>query len=128
VEYKAGCHNIVTDALSHYDTEEAELLALSAPHFDVVGRLRAAHNANPTLRAIRDELLTGPRGAPRALTDVMVTFQGRLYLPPASPLLHELVAAIHDDCHKGVQRTLHRLRRDFHSPTLRTVVQDFVQA
>jgi hypothetical protein len=58
----------------------------------------------------------------------MVTFQGRLYLPPASPLLHELVAAIHDDCHKGVQRTLHRLRRDFHSPTLQTVVQDFVQA
>jgi hypothetical protein len=38
------------------------------------------------------------------------------------------VAAIHNDGHEGVQRTLHRLRRDFHFPNMRSVVQDFVRA
>ena len=30
--------------------------------------------------------------------------------------------------HEGVQRTVHRLRRDFHFPNMRRLVQDFVRA
>jgi hypothetical protein len=51
-----------------------------------------------------------------------------MYLSPASALLQELVAAIHNNKHEGVQLTLHCIRRDFHSPNMRTVVQDFVRA
>jgi hypothetical protein len=102
------------------------LMALSAPRFDILDRIRATHDTDPTLRALRDELLADQRAAPWALTDGLVTFRGRVYLPPTSPLLLELVAATHDDGHEGVQRTLHRLRRDFHSPNPRTVIQDFV--
>jgi hypothetical protein len=58
----------------------------------------------------------------------MVAFDGRLYIPPSSPLFQEILAAIHDDGHEGVQRTLHRLRRDFHVPNLRHLVQDYVRA
>ena len=58
----------------------------------------------------------------------MVLYDGRLYIPPTSPLLQEIVAAVHDDGHEGVQRTLHRLRRDFHFPNMRHLVQDFVRA
>jgi hypothetical protein len=36
------------------------------------------------------------------------------------------LAAVHGDGHEGVQRTLHRLRRDFHFPDMRRIVQDFV--
>jgi hypothetical protein len=32
-----------------------------------------------------------------SLVDGIVAFKDRLYVPPASPLLHELVTAIHDD-------------------------------
>ena len=58
----------------------------------------------------------------------MVAYADRLYIPPDSPLLLEVVAATHDDGHEGVQRTLHRLRRDFFFPAMRRVVQDFVRA
>jgi hypothetical protein len=58
----------------------------------------------------------------------MVAFDGRLYIPPASPLLQEIVAAVHNDSHEGIHRTLHRLRRDFHFPNMRRLVQDFVKA
>ena len=58
----------------------------------------------------------------------MVLYDGRLYIPSSSPLLQEIVAAVHDDGHEGVQRTMHRLRRDFHFPNMRRLVQDFVRA
>ena len=36
--------------------------------------------------------------------------------------------AVHQDGHEGVQRTLHRLRRDFHFPNMKKLVQDMVRA
>jgi hypothetical protein len=57
----------------------------------------------------------------------MPALGGRLYIPPASPLLQKIMAAIHNDGHEGVHRTLHRLRRDFHFPNMRRLVQDFVR-
>jgi hypothetical protein len=56
----------------------------------------------------------------------LVQYGGRLYLPPTSPLLHEVLAAVHEEGHEGVQRTLHHLRRDFHFPNMKHAVQDLV--
>jgi hypothetical protein len=39
VEYRSGATNVVADALSRRDTEEGELLAVSAPRFDFISRL-----------------------------------------------------------------------------------------
>jgi transposase InsO family protein len=128
VEYKAGRHNVVADAVSRRDTDDASAMALSSPRFDVLDRLRAAHDTDPALRALRTEITAGQRGAPWSLVDGLVAFSSRLYVPPSSSLLQELLAAIHDNGHEGVQRTLHRLRRDFHSPNLRAAVQDYVRA
>jgi hypothetical protein len=82
---------------------------------------------DPALVVVHDEVRAGTRTAPWAVTDGMVTFHGRLYIPAASPLLSEIVAAVHVDGHEGVHRTLHRLRRDFHFPNMRRLVQDFVR-
>jgi hypothetical protein len=128
VEYKAGSTNTVADALSRHDTEETAVLAISGPRFDFIDRLRQATDQDPALVAIRDEIASNQRMAPWSLTDGVVAFQGRLYIPPGAPLLQELHAAVHDDGHEGVQRTLHRLRRNFHSPNLRKVVQDYIKA
>ena len=128
VEYKPGAQNVVADALSRRDTPDGAVLAISAPRFDYIDRLRQEQAVHPALVAIRDELAAGDRAAPWALKDGMITFDGRLYIPPASPLLDEILAAVHDDGHEGVQRTLHRLRRDFHFPDMRRRVQDFVRA
>jgi hypothetical protein len=39
IEYKAGNTNMVADALSHHDIEEAAVLAISRPRFDFIARL-----------------------------------------------------------------------------------------
>jgi hypothetical protein len=126
IEYKPGAANVVTDALSRRDTEEGVLLALSAPRFDFIDRHRQAQLSDPSLVALRAEIDTGTRQAPWSVVDDMVQFTGRLYIPPASPLVQEIIGAVHEEGHEGVQRTLHRLRRDFHFPNMKQLVQDLV--
>jgi len=88
VEYKPGTANAVADALSRRDTaDEGSILALSAPRFDFVTRLRQAQLTDPALVAIQDEVRAGSRGAPWTVVDNMVQFAGRLYIPPTSPLV-----------------------------------------
>jgi hypothetical protein len=128
VEYRSGATNTVVDVLSRRDTEEGTMLAISAPRFDFIDRLRHAQATDPELAAIHVELRAGKRTASWAMVDGMIVFDGRLYIPPASPLLQEIRATVHDDGHEGVHRTLHRLCRDFHFPNMRSWVQDFVRA
>jgi len=130
VEYKSGATNTVADALSRRDAEEDSmggLRAVSAPRFDFIARLRRTQAVDPALVAIHDDVRAGTRAAPWTVVDDMVLYDGRLYIPPASSLLLEIVAAVHNDGHEGVQRTLHRLRCDFHFPNMRRIVQDFVR-
>jgi hypothetical protein len=128
VEYRSGATNTVADALSRRDTEEGTMLAISAPRFDFIDRLRHAQAMDPELTAIHAELRAGKRTALWAMVDGMIAFDGRLYIPPASSLLQEILATVHDNGHEGIHRTLHRLRRDFHFPNMRNWVQDFVRA
>jgi len=128
VEYKPGAQNAVADALSRRDTPEGTVLAISAPRFDYIDRLRQEQAIHPAAVDLKEEVLAGSRSAPWAITDGLLTYDGRVYVPPSSPLLRELLAAVHEDGHEGVQRTLHRLRRDVHFSDMRRVVQDFVRA
>ena len=129
VEYKPGVTNAVADALSRRDTDEdtvGAVLALSAPRFDFIARLRQANAGDPAMVALREDISSGARGMPWSVVDDMVQYSGRLYIPLGSPLLQELVLAVHEDGHEGVQRTLHRLRRDFHFPNMKQVVQELI--
>jgi hypothetical protein len=129
VEYKLGPTNVVADALSCRDTpDDGSILVLSAPRFNFVTRLRQAQLSDPALVALQDEVRAGSKGLPWAVIDGMVQYGGWLYIPPASPLVPEIMAAVHEDGHEGVQRTLHRLRRDFHFPNMKQLVQDLVRA
>jgi hypothetical protein len=127
IEYKPGMMNVVADALSRRDTEEGDLLALSAPRFDFIDRLHQAQLSDPALVTLSGNITAGDRQAPWLVVDGMVQFARRLYISPASPLVQEIIRAVHEDGHKGVQRTLTRLRCDFHFPNMKQLVQDWVR-
>jgi hypothetical protein len=127
VEYKTGVMNVVANTLSRRDTVDGELLALFAPHFAFLDKLRQAQLGDPTLLTLHVEIVVGGRPAPWSVVDNMVQFDGRLYIPPDSPLLQEILGTVHEDGHEGVQHTIHRLRRYFHFPYMKQLVQDKVR-
>ena len=64
MEYKAGSENTIADDLSRHDTEDAAVMAISAPHFDFINWLRQATATDPVLVALKEELAAGTRAAP----------------------------------------------------------------
>jgi hypothetical protein len=128
VEYKPGRTNVVADALSRRDMPEVEFQAISSLSFDLLEEFKLAAAKDEELQHLRHQIEAGQLTAPWQLVDGFVLYQQRLFVPKSSPLLPVLLSAVHDDNHEGVQRTLHRLRRDFHVTDARRLVQDFVCA
>ena len=86
VEYKTGVMNVVANTLSRRDTVDGELLALFAPHFAFLDKLRQAQLGDLAL-TLHAKIAACGRPAPWSVMDGMVQFDGRLYIPPNSPLL-----------------------------------------
>jgi hypothetical protein len=129
VEYKPGSTNVVTDALSRRDTdEEAQLATLSTASFDLFDMLRAAYNTNTALQQLRTEVAAGNRGDKWRIVDGLVTMVGRIHIPAALPLVQVVVRSAHAVGHEGMEKTLHRLRSDFHIPGARAAVQEIIHA
>jgi hypothetical protein len=53
---------------------------------------------------------------------------GKVYVPPESPELAGLLAHTHECGHEGTEKMLHQLRADFHVPSTRALVHDFMHA
>jgi hypothetical protein len=129
IEYKPGSQNAVADTLFRRETpKEGVVLAILAPQFDYITCLRHEKEADPALMALRDEVATGTRGDPWTIVDNLLTYNSRLYVPPSSSLLQEILAIVHGDGHEGVHRTHHLLQHDFHFPDMCHIVQDFVRS
>jgi len=128
VEYKPGRANVVADALSHRDADTLSVHAVSAPSFDLLTAFRSAAATDDTLCKLRERLDNDELGEPWRVMDGLVTFHNRLYVPATFSQPPSILVAAHDDNHEGVQRTLHRLRRDFHVARACIAVQDFVRA
>jgi hypothetical protein len=127
VEYRSGRNNIVADALSRRDMEDAAIFSLSGPTFQVFDQLRQAAASQSALVALRDEILVDTRKTPWAFVDGLVLFNGHAYLPPESSILQDILVSTHDVGHEGTEKTLHRFRRDFHTPRARAIIKDLVR-
>jgi hypothetical protein len=101
VEYKLGRTNVVANALFRRGTEQGVMHTLSYANFDIMATIRKAKISDLALVALKDQITAGMLGEPWALTDGLVTFWRRVYLPPSSPLLSTLIVDTHDDGHEG---------------------------
>jgi hypothetical protein len=120
--------NVVADALSRRNTEEAWVMALSCPSFQLFNILRQEVAATPDLRALLEEAANGTKGPSWRAQDGLIIVNNRIYLPLLSSCLQEALTATHGAGHEGIAKTLHRLCADFHVPGGRTIVTEFVRA
>ena len=50
----------------------------------------------------------------------------RVHIPSTSPILQDILYAIHDATHEGLKKTLHRFRQTFHTYKAKQTIQQFV--
>jgi hypothetical protein len=129
VEHKPGASNTTNDAPSQQWKEEAgELAALTSPTFMVLDTLHALLEVTATLRQVREEVVAGGCADKWRVVDGLITKASKVYVPTDSPHLPVILSAVHDMGHKGTEKTLYQLRRDFYVPSARYMVQEHVCA
>jgi hypothetical protein len=111
VEYRPRKSNFMADALSHHDTaEDGEVVALSAPTFAIFDGLCTELVTDPVLQELKQQTAAGTKGAKWCLVDDLIMVQDRVYMPPESVFLLDLLQHAHGAGHEGTEKTLHRLR------------------
>ena len=68
---------------------------------------------------IRAQMTAGTAAVGWSEVDGLLVFHGKVFLPNASALWQETLAAAHDGGHEGVQKSLHRWRSTFYSRSAR---------
>jgi hypothetical protein len=80
------------------------------------------------LRALRDEVLAGSRNEQWKVVDDLIVTRGKVYVSASSPSVPRILENTHGVGHEGAEKTLHRLRADFHLPGALALVLDFVKS
>lgn len=101
--------------------------ALTGPRLALFDDLRAAVVTDPGQVAIRDELSSGQWDAPWSVQDGLLLFGKCIYVPATSLVLLAILTVVHNTGHEGVQKTLQRLRVDFHVPRACQELQAFIR-
>lgn len=81
IEYKPGHQNRVADALSRRGEPAAGVLAFSGLHLQLMDDIRTEMTTNAALLSKRAQIDSGELGAPWAITDGIITYAGRIFLP-----------------------------------------------
>ena len=76
---------------------------------------------------INQQFVAGTAAVGWSDVDGLLVFQGKVFLPDASTLWPETLAAAHEGGHEGVQKSLHRWRSTFYSKRARCRMQEFVR-
>lgn len=113
VEYKPGKQNIVADALSHRDATEPFLMALSEITFPIFDEIRAEISSEEASIIIQ-EIQKGQLSKAWTFEDGLILHNRRVYIPPTSPILYQILQAIHNSAHEGSEKTLHHFRLTFY--------------
>jgi hypothetical protein len=101
VEYKPGKQNIVVDALSRWDATEPSLMALSEITFPIFDHLKAEITTNEEAGKLAQSIKTGQLSPAWTFEDGLILYKRWVHIPSSSPILQEVLNAIHNSTHEG---------------------------
>lgn len=127
VEYRAGRHNIVADALSRITETEPLIASISGPEVSIFELVRSEIQQSDQLQQLLKNIQEEEAIGPWEYKNGLIFFKGRVYLLPASPLVEVVLSSVHNGSHEGYEKTLHRVAKDFYWKGMKTSVQSFVQ-
>jgi hypothetical protein len=128
VEYRPGRLNTVADALSRRDSDELHIHALSTPTFQLYDDIGTAISFYPRLTSLRNNIIAGLKEESWSVKDDLIFRSGKIYIPPNSDLIQQVLQLAHSTGHEGIQKTLHHLRNNFSLDQDRRLVTEFVHS
>ena len=122
VEYRAGKHNTVADALSRCLEDQPSLTSISMPLQPLFNLIIMEIQNSEQLQLLLCNIQQGEAVGPWEYKDGLIFFKRRVYLLDTSPLVPSIISALHDSGHKGYQKTLHRVAQDFYWQGMKTSI------
>jgi len=127
VEYRAGKHNTVADALSRCLEDQPSLTSISIPLLSLFNLIRLEIQKSDQLQLLLSNIQKEEAVGPWEYKDGLIFFKRRVYLLHTSHLVQSIISALHDSGHEGYQKTLHRVAQDFYWQGMKTSIQTFVR-
>lgn len=114
IQYKAGKHNVVADALSRPIAEpEGQCLVLSMPNFIFLEQLQQSLTNNTEFLSLLQQIQQHPTShIDYTIHQGLIFYKGKIWLDPTSSLKALLLEEFHNSPlsgHMGVSKTLARL-------------------
>jgi len=98
-------------------------MALSDIDFPVLDHLKAKITTNEEAGKLGQSIKTGQLSPAWTFEDGLILYKQWVHIPSSSPILQEVLHAIHNSTHEGYEKTLHRFRQTFHTPQAKQIVQ-----
>jgi hypothetical protein len=132
VEYKKGQENKVADALSRRNEEDEPVITLSVISYSTLEwltDLKESYLSDPVLkdlvRKVQEGLLTNTKFV---FQQGLLLYKKRLYI--GESLKHHVLYFVHATPlagHAGYDKTIHKARKDFYWPGMKTNVKRFIR-
>ena len=110
------------------DGDTSLLATMSMPTFALYDDLRQELAQDTELRARRDAVVAGNHDGDWSVRDGLIIYDGRVFVPPTSAVLPDILQLAHTAGHEGVQKTLQRLHTTFYLDHDHRTVSDFIRA
>ena len=92
----------------------------------MLSHLKAEITTNEEEGKLAQSIKTGQLSPAWTFEDGLILYKQWVHIPSSSPILQEVLHAIHNSTHEGSEKTLHRFRQTFHTPRAKQIVQQFV--
>lgn len=111
VQYKFGKMNTLAFALSRWDEQEVTCLALPVSHSALLEDIRSHTKEFDKFFEFEQKVVDSSSGW--NFHNGLFLYKGKIFVPPSSALTSVVVFAVHNATHEWIQKTIHRLRREF---------------
>ncbi|XP_068644660.1 uncharacterized protein [Aristolochia californica] len=128
VEYRVGRLNKVVDALSKHFEHQQLIYAVSQPRFLILDMVRDAHVTLPELQELHRKITEGKMDSKWSIQNSLTCYKQRIYLPPTSELIPDILSAYHDSTNEGLQKTFLHIRTIFYWQAMKTSIATYVSA
>ena len=126
VEYQKGVENVVADALLRKE-EKAELAAISTLVPIWLDTIKEEVLTNLKLQHLVKLFQEGEAVSPWEFKEGVLFFKSRIYLNSDSSLLSVIIQEFHSSTHKGILKTLQRIRSVFFWVGMKKQIQDYIR-